>query len=456
VTDRGCCEQLDQASFPIILQWQLNHATADPHRWAQVKLTADHIRAAGPSTPSERWEELGGQSPSTIAAEIAGLVAAADLARVNGDNASAGGYESTADTWRNQLDGWTFTSTGTFGDHHYYERIDSGFNPDDTATRCFKAGCFWERDVVDGGFLELVRLGVRPASYPNIVNSLPELDATTAEPNTKVTIAGHGDYWHRYNHDNYGEDAAGFGWTGGADRPTTTGRPWPLLSGERGEYSLALDHNAANATSYLRAMANAGGDTSYLIPEQVWDRADTVAGGIGLVAGEHTGSATPLAWATAQYVRLALALDAAKPVETPAVVARRYLPKVTVTVTVPPGTDGTGKAPFIAGDLGRLNGGYQTWVPGLAANGSNRGDGETFTRVNATTWTATLAALPNTTVAYKIVLNPLTRIGAAAGWLNVEKTAGCAEMADRTLTTPATGDLAVSITVAAWAGVNGC
>jgi glucoamylase len=289
-----------------------------------VKLTADHIRAAGPATSAERWEEVGGQSPSTIAAEIAGLVAAGDLARRNGDPGSAAAYEATADSWRAQLDSWTFTTTGTFGDHRYYERIDSGYNPDDTATLCFKAGCYWERDVVDGGFLELVRLGVRPADYPDIVGSLPELDATTAEPNTKVTIAGHGDYWHRYNHDSYGEDAAGYGWTGDGNRPTTTGRPWPLLSGERGEYSLALDHNPAHAAPYLRAMANAAGDASYLIPEQVWDRADTTANGVSLVGGEHTGSATPLAWATAQYVRLALGMDAGRAVETPAVVAGRY------------------------------------------------------------------------------------------------------------------------------------
>jgi hypothetical protein len=354
------------------------------------------------------------------------------------------------------LDDWTYTTTGTFGDHRYYERIDSNFNPNDTATRCFKSGCFWERDIVDGGFLELVRLGIRPANHPNVMNSLPELDAIADEPNTRKQIAGHGDYWHRYNRDNYGEDANGIGWNMEPNRPTTTGRPWPLLSGERGEYSLAFDRNPATAMPHLHAMANAAGNGSYLIPEQVWDRPGTVAGGIVLEPGEHTGSATPLAWATAQYVRLALSIDAAKPVETPAVVARRYLPTVTVTVTVPPGTEATGKVPFLAGELDKLNGGYQSWVPGLAADGSNRLDGERLVRINETTWRITLAARPDTTVAYKLVLNPLARSGTAPGWANVEKGGGCEEIANRVLTTPAGGDRHVSIAVARWAGLGGC
>jgi glucoamylase len=456
VTDRGCCEQLDQDAYPIILQWQLNHATPDPARWAQVKLTADHIVAVGPSTPQERWEEQGGQSPSTIAAEIAGLVAAADLARLHGDGAAATRYESTADTWRDRLDDWTFTTTGTFGDRRYYERIDSGYNPNDTATRCFKAGCFWERDIVDAGFLELARLGVRPADHPNILASLPELDATTAEPNTRLDLPGRGTYWYRYNHDNYGEDADGIGWNMVGPRATTTGRPWPLLSGERGEYTLALTRDPAAAMSHLWAMARAGGDGSYLIPEQIWDRPSTVANGISLVTGEHTGSATPLAWASAQYVRLALAIDAAKPVETPGVVSARYLPKVTITATVPAGTDATGLVPFVAGQLNRLNGGYPEWTPGLAGTGANRADGERMTRVNATTWRITLPAPPDTTVGYKLVLNPLVRGAAAPGWSHVEKGPGCAELANRTLRTPSTGDLSLTITVANWRTVNAC
>jgi glucoamylase len=79
VTDRGCCEQLDEDAFPIILAWQLGRFDATV--WGKLKLTAEHIVKKGPATPSERWEEQDGLSPSTIAAEIASLVCAADIRR---------------------------------------------------------------------------------------------------------------------------------------------------------------------------------------------------------------------------------------------------------------------------------------------------------------------------------------------------------------------------------------
>jgi glucoamylase len=303
----GCCEQLDEDAFPIVLASQLG--LTDSATWAKVKLTADHIASFGPDSPGERWEEQAGKSPSTIAAEIAGLVCAADIARRNGDTASASRYESTADSWRSQLDGWTFTTTGYFGDHQYYERVEHDTNPNDTYARTFEDGTWWERDIVDGGFLDLVRLGVRPASYGPVVASLSELDSVdkVGTPN--------GDMWHRYNHDSYGESQAdGSGWPAG--HASRTGRLWPLLSGERGEYELAAGRSAA---SYLQTMANAG-NAGYLLPEQAWDRADQ----FGFTFGEATGSAAPLNWAEAQYVRLALSIDAGRPVEKPAPVAARY------------------------------------------------------------------------------------------------------------------------------------
>jgi len=303
----GCCEQLDQDAFPIVLASQLG--LTDAATWSKVKLTADHIASFGPDTPGERWEEQSGKSPSTIAAEIAGLICAADIARRNGDTASAGRYESTADSWRAQLEGWTFTTTGYFGDHQYYERIEHDTNPNDTFARGFEDGTWWERDIVDGGFLDLVRLGVRPAGYGPVQASLAELDAVD-----KVSTPN-GDMWHRYNHDSYGESQVdGTGWPAG--HPTRTGRLWPLLSGERGEYELAAGRPA---TSYLQTMANAGND-GYLIPEQAWDRASQY----GFAFGGATGSAAPLNWAAAQYVRLALSIDAGHPVETPAPVTTRY------------------------------------------------------------------------------------------------------------------------------------
>ena len=304
----GCCEQLDEDAFPIVLAWQTG--LTDSATWAKIKLTADHIVSFGPTTPSERWEEQNGRSPSTIAAAIAGLVCAADIARRNGDTTSATNYESTADSWRSGLDSWTFTTTGYFGNHSYYERIDAGTDPNDTDTRTFADGTWWERDIVDGGFLELVRLGIRPASYNDVVASLPVLDSVDS-----VTAPNGDVYWHRYNHDSYGESQDdGAGWPANHGHPT--GRAWPLLSGERGEYALA---SGQSATSYLKSMADAANE-GHFVPEQVWDRTDQ----FGFVFGRPTGSAAPLNWAEAQFVRLAQSADAGRPVDTPSIVATRY------------------------------------------------------------------------------------------------------------------------------------
>lgn len=304
----GCCEQLDEDAFPIVLAWRTG--LTDAATWQKVKVTADHIVADGPATPSERWEEQQGISPSTVAAEIAGLVSAAAIARDNGDTTDAGRYESTADDWRADLDAWTFTTTGSFGDGHYYERIEHSTDPNDTYQRTFSDGTWWERDIVDGGFLELVRLGIRPADYPDVTASLPELDAVDS-----VTAPDGDVYWHRYNHDSYGESQDdGTGWPAGHGH--LTGRAWPLLSGERGEYELAAGKDAA---PYLKDMADAA-NAGHLIPEQVWDRADQ----FGFTEGKPTGSAAPLAWAEAQYIRLAQSITAGTPVDTPSVVADRY------------------------------------------------------------------------------------------------------------------------------------
>jgi glucoamylase len=309
----GCCEQLDQDSFAIILAWMTG--LTDPATYGKIKATANHIQGSGPST-TERWEEQHGRSPSSIAAEIAGLVTAADIARRNGDPTSASNWESTADGWRNDLAGWTFTTDGHWGGHQYYERIDSDTNPNDTSQICFQEGCFYQHDVVDFGFLDLVRLGVRPPGDSTIATSLsPTASAFDGNSTEQVTMPNGDSYFHRYNHDNYGESNTNCsGWP--ANGSNRYGRLWPVLSGERGEYELA---NGRSAGIYLQSMADATND-GYFMPEQIWDRADVSCFGLG----RPTDSAAPLMWAEGQYVRLAQSVDAGHNVETPSVVLARY------------------------------------------------------------------------------------------------------------------------------------
>ncbi len=304
--------QLDEVAFPLVLAWQLDRtdeATYQKH----VKPAADFVVDNGPVTEQERWEEEEGYSPSTIAAQIAGLVSAADIARTNGDEEAASRYESVADEWRQKVDDWTFTTTGPLGDGNYYERIDDNGDPNDGQDLELNnsAGTYDERAIVDAGFLELVRLGIFPADQETILASLPEVDDTL-----KVNTPN-GPVWHRYNHDGYGETDEGNEWE--LENPSTIGRAWPLLTGERGEYELSAGRPAQ---LYLRTLAKTANE-GYMLPEQVWDE-NPPSGQPGFPVGEGTLSATPLGWPHAQFVRLAWSIDAGYPVEQPEIVAERY------------------------------------------------------------------------------------------------------------------------------------
>jgi len=59
-----------------------------------------------------------------------------------------------------------------------------------------------------------------------------------------------------------------------------------------------------------------------MIPEQVWDREHETD--YNWEFGQGTGGATPLAWAMAQYIRLAHCISAGTPIETPEFVHERY------------------------------------------------------------------------------------------------------------------------------------
>jgi glucoamylase len=309
--------QLDEVAFPLVLAWQLGRN--DATTWSQhVKKAADYIVANGPETPQERWENQGGWSPATIAAEIAGLVCAADIARRNGDEASARRYERTADEWQKKVEAWTVTTNGPYASQPYYLRITKDAKPNAGTTYSIGDGgpsAIDQRRVVDTSFLELVRLGVKRPDDPNIVSTLPVTDAQLGvdTPN--------GRFWHRFNFDGYGETRAGGPWNvSDPDTFGTLGRIWPLFAGERGEYDLAAGQpGAAGRLGSIAGSANEG----LMMPEQVWDE-NPPSGQPGFPRGEGTFSATPLAWTHAQFVRLAWSIDAGRPVERPSIVSCRY------------------------------------------------------------------------------------------------------------------------------------
>ncbi len=304
--------QMDQVAFPLVLAHQLGRT--DRSTWLNhVKPAADFIIQHGPSTGQERWEEESGYSPSTIAAEIAGLVCAARIAALNRDQSSANKYLKYADDWIPNLEQWTATATGRHSNERYFVRISEDTDPNDGAMIEINSGggTFDEREIVDAGFLELVRLGIKPADGPLIHRSLSVVDKLI-----KVETPN-GSGWRRYNNDAYGERPDGGSYDGRSGR----GRLWVLLTGERGEYDVArgeLDQ-ALKRLDAMMAFANDG----MMLPEQVWDRVESPRR--DLVIGEGTGSATPLAWSMAQLLRLAINIQSRHNTETPAIVAQRYL-----------------------------------------------------------------------------------------------------------------------------------
>ena len=310
--------QLDEVADPILLSWQLGRT--DAGTWSHVQRAADCILANGPVT-QERWENATGYSPASIAAEIAGLVCAAQIAQANGANADAARYLSTADDWRAQLRNWTVTTNGPLSSSPYFLRlsVDGDANAGTAYTLSDGGPTVDQRTVVDTSFLELVRLGVLRADDSAVLSTLPVVDRELGV-NTPS-----GQFWHRYNHDGYGETLD--------DRPFGTndgiGRLWPIFAGERGEYELAaselsgdLAAGRAAAMKRLDAIANTAND-GFMLPEQVWDD-NPPSGTAGRLPGTGTGSATPLGWTHAQFIRLAWSIDAGRPIEQPSVVSCRY------------------------------------------------------------------------------------------------------------------------------------
>ena len=295
--------QMDQVALPLVLAYQLQRN--DRSLWlSHIKPAADFIVRHGPRTDQDRWEEKSGYSPATIAAEIAGLVCAAEIAKANRDDAAAKTYLNTADNWVKNVEKWTVTTPDGAGG--YYLRITANDDPNDGAMMEINSSSLVvdERKILDAGFLELVRLGIKTPHDHLIVESLKLIDQLI-----KVNLPT-GDAWYRYNHDAYGETLEG----GGYDGRNGMGRLWTLLTGERGEYELALG-DIASARKRLDTVAGFAND-GLMIPEQVWDRGEN--------CGKGTGSATPLAWSMAQFIRLSMSIERGRNVETPRVVWERY------------------------------------------------------------------------------------------------------------------------------------
>ncbi|MCB9078552.1 MAG: glucan 1,4-alpha-glucosidase [Anaerolineaceae bacterium] len=357
--------QLDQTAMPIMLGWKLWQAgllsNGEITTWyntmlkpaaeflangGQVHLLDNNDTITPPRTQQERWEEQFGYSPSTTAALITGLLAAADIAEnAAADPGAAAWYKTKADEFESTIETYMFTTTGTHvtGDDNgqYFLRITQNEDPNDGANINGSNGksAINEKEVLDAGFLELVRYGVRRADNPAILDSLVELDDETLPDNLRLkydfTFPGDSTAypgWRRYGNDGYGErtdDGSNYVGSAGDQR----GRVWPFFTGERGHFELELAKaNAGGALDaagvaalrdvYVRALENYANE-GLMLPEQVWD-------GVGsntahnYTTGEATNSATPLAWTHAEYVKLVKSLTDQNTWDSYAIVRDRY------------------------------------------------------------------------------------------------------------------------------------
>ena len=296
--------QLDEVAFPVLLAWRLQELQllGDFNPRVMVNRAVAFLLHSGPVTGEERWEEASGYSPSTLAVIIGAFICAASFARAEQDNGTASFLESYADFLRNHLEEWTVTTAGSLvaGVARHFVRLNPA-RPGEvagpeavnqanlrlTSQRPGDRESYPAREIVDAGFLQLVRYGIVSPDDPLIVESLRVVDAILK------TETPSGPCWRRYNHDGYGQHPGG-----GPYLNWGQGRPWPLLAGERGHYELAAGRDCR---LLLHAMEKFSSGTC-LLPEQIWDEPDLPEA--HLHCGGPTGSANPLLWAHSEYVRL--------------------------------------------------------------------------------------------------------------------------------------------------------
>ncbi|HEY6952993.1 MAG TPA: glucan 1,4-alpha-glucosidase [Bacteroidota bacterium] len=326
--------QMDETAFPILLA-DLAYREKALDRgglaklWPMILKAAGYLVLNGPVTQEDRWEEDPGYSPFTLAVEISALLAAADCAESNSESSLAKFLRETADIWNSNIERWTYATdtelTRKLGIGGYYVRIA----PPEVGDAASPAGGFVPiknrppgqsvepaAQIVSPDALALVRFGLRSPHDPCIIDTVKAIDALL-----KIETPS-GPSWHRYNDDGYGEHEDGSPFDG-----TGIGRAWPLLTGERAHYELEAGRigEARNLMKTFESFANEGG----MIPEQIWDSPDIPER--ELLFGHPSGSAMPLVWAHAEYIKLCRSLRDGKVFDKPPQTFERYAVQKTVS-----------------------------------------------------------------------------------------------------------------------------
>src|ERR1017187_6585750 len=300
--------------WPFQFFWRINYG---------VQTAAVYLIRQGPATRQERWEEAGGYSPSTLAVHIAALVCAANFAADRRDFDSERLLLQVADWLKANIEAWTVTNEGTLvaGVRRHYVRLNP-FQPgdplpvDDAGRLALTVNnraegldrSYRAREIVDAGFLDLVRYGIRAADEAIIRDSVRVVDATLKVDTPSGTCC------RRYNNDGYGQREDGGPFVGSGK-----GRGWPLLTGERGHYELASGRDTRQYVRWLEGFAT----PTHLLPEQVWDEDDRPEQHLN--RGRPTGAAVPLLWAHAEYIKLLRSIREGRVFDLIPEVADRYI-----------------------------------------------------------------------------------------------------------------------------------
>jgi glucoamylase len=309
--------QLDEAAFPVLLAAELaaRGALDQIEISDMISRALSFIAHNGPASDQDRWEENAGVNTFTLAICIAALVAGADFL----DEPDRETALAIADFWNSRIESWTVVHDTALARQHgvsgYYIRTappkaimdEEAVSEQLPIKNRLQDPGLSAAEQISTDFLQLVRFGLRRADDPLVCDSVRIVDALlkAETPN--------GPAWYRYNGDGYGEHRDGSAFDG-----TGHGRPWPLLTGERGHYELLAGNDPLPYLGAMATMAGRGG----MLPEQVWDSEPIPKR--RLYPGRATGSAMPLVWAHAEFIKLAHSRAAGHPMDRLDTVWQRY------------------------------------------------------------------------------------------------------------------------------------
>jgi glucoamylase len=323
--------QLDETSSPIMLVYAMSQQQdwSQPRLkefWPMLQKAASYLISKGPVTPQGRWENEPGYSLFALAAQIAALYLAGEIAEKIGESAQGTYLKETADWWNASLERWTYVQDNELArqleiDGYYASIVTENSPSKGKASGPAGLSLATKAEIqVSPDVLALVRFGLRAADDPRIVASIKAVDHLLRRETP------FGPCWYRYRGDPYGEKPDGRPFDGSGQ-----GRLWPILTGERAHYEIAAGHQE-EAKRLAKTMA-AFSSSTRLLPEQVWDQNDIPE--CELWQGRPTGSAMPLVWAHAEYIKLARSLDSGRIFDLPEVVKDHYVRQIRKRPIIP-------------------------------------------------------------------------------------------------------------------------